>query len=375
MAAAVWWVLDGTETRRTAVLDDNELVVGGDMGKYSYPTRYMLAEIDGAAIVMPEESKWPVPALFFIHRGEEQAIGIDRRAGLKRLAQSIHDVGVPVRLDGWEPGEENEFEKVFRWQAPGENEPTARIAVLPDSEPGLYNPAGIAWAIFLQCWALGLWAASTAAIGYYAFIHWNNLGIGQIAATFVVPLAGFIAAAQFTDRYATAATSDTLIRGAKDQIAKREHRLIDPRSEQLIPVEVFEREQFSKGIQRVHEMGFVQIDHQQQRVLFEGKKEQRTLPADSVGALAVEEVQTGTPGQSALGGLNYYVTLTFSTSEGDREYGLRFSKRDYGDVTDVKRAAGAVQVFEAIESVLPTGAPVASTEPEDTRDPGDASVA
>ena len=44
-AAALWWVLDGAESRRQAVLFQDSIVVGGDMGKYSYPTTYKLSEI------------------------------------------------------------------------------------------------------------------------------------------------------------------------------------------------------------------------------------------------------------------------------------------------------------------------------------------
>ena len=66
---------------------------------------------------MPEESKWPEPALFFQYEGVEQAIGIESKASPRRLAQAIHDAGVPVRLDGWQPSQESEFEKAFFWQA------------------------------------------------------------------------------------------------------------------------------------------------------------------------------------------------------------------------------------------------------------------
>ncbi len=79
------------------------------------------------------------------------------------------------------------------------------------------------------------------------------------------------------------------------------------------------------------------------------------MTSESIQSLAIEEIQTGTPGQSAMGALNYYVSVTFATADGDLEYGLRHSARDYGEVTDVKRAAGGLQVFEAIESVLPAG--------------------
>jgi hypothetical protein len=66
LAAFMWWVLDGTNTRRQAVLLEDSIVVGGDMGRFSQPTSYQLSKIASAAIVLPAESKWPEPALFFI---------------------------------------------------------------------------------------------------------------------------------------------------------------------------------------------------------------------------------------------------------------------------------------------------------------------
>ncbi|MGB7348151.1 MAG: hypothetical protein WBD20_28260 [Pirellulaceae bacterium] len=358
-AFAVWWLFDGTETRRTATLDDQSLVVGGDMGKYSSPTIYKLADIAGAAIVMPEESNWPTPALYFLCEGQEAVIGIEEGAGLKRLAQALHDVGVPIRMDGWEPGQDNGFEKAFRWQAvPGTTKPTATISKLPDSEPGLYNIPGILWAIFLQCWALVLWLALAASLGYYAYQNGANLGLGMMAVFVVVVFATFMAAAQYTDRFATAATSDVLTRGAIKQIAQRSRPLINPQSEDLLPVEIFERDQFERTIQKMYEMGFVQVDIDNARILFEGKKQQWVLPTQSIKSVAMEEIQTGTPGQSALGALNYYTTLQFATAEGEKELGFRYAVRDYGEVNDLKRAAGGITLFEAMECILPAGVQV-----------------
>lgn len=89
------------------------------------------------AIVMPEESKWTERALFFHYDGEEQAIGIDSKVSSSRLAQAIHDVGVPIRLDGWELNRDSEFAKAFSWEPdPQRVEPTATIETLPHGTIG-----------------------------------------------------------------------------------------------------------------------------------------------------------------------------------------------------------------------------------------------
>jgi hypothetical protein len=355
VSAALWWILDGTDSRRQAVLFEDSIVVGGDMGKYSTPTTYRLANIPGAAIVMPEESQWPVPALYFVYEGQEQAIGIDRSVSLPRLAQAIHDAGVPIRLNGWTPNQDNEFARSFSWSVDENSiQPTAVIEQLPADTVGFITPGGIALAIVRQCWALGTWLALASVAGYYAYQNWNQLGLIQLGLGFALVLGGLWLAAQITDRFASASSSKGLGRMVKNQIAKRRGVDVDLNGPDLVPVEIFTRDQFDKTIQKILEMGYIQPDRTRSRIVFEGKKERWRLPSNSIRSLAIEEVQCGTPGQSAMGSLNYYVVIRFATSDGEKELGLRYADRDYGDVTDTKRAAGGVLVFEAIESILPS---------------------
>ena len=355
MAAAVWWVLDGTNTRRQAVLFGDSIVVGGDMGKYSHPTTYKLSEIPGAAIVMPEESKWPEPALFFLYQGEEQAIGIESKASFKKLAQAIHDAGVPVRLDGWEPNQESEFAKAFSWEAdPEQVVAKAQIEKLPPGTASLMTPQGIVLAIFRQCWAIGLWLVLTGAAVYYGYQNWNDLGLLRMVLLFIIPIGAMYLAGVYTDRFATASTSYGLGRMARNQIRKRDGVQLDPGAPNLIPVEIFTRDQFANTVQKMHEMGYLQADHSGQRMLFEGKEQRWCIPAKSIRSLALEEVQIGTPGQSVTGALNYYVVVRFA-ADADQEFGFRNAERDYGNFDDVKRAEGGIRVYEAFDSLLASG--------------------
>jgi len=354
LAAAAWWILDGTDSRRQAVLLGDSLVVGGDMGKYSRPTEYKLSQIASAAIVHPEESKWPQTALFFHYEGREQAIGIESKASLSKLAQAIHDCGIPIRLDGWQPNQESEFEKAFSWQAgPGQAAEKARMETLPPGSPALVTPGGIVLAIVRQCWALALWLLIAAAAVYYGYRHWNDLGVVQVVLLIGLPIGTLWIATELTERFATAATSQGLVRTAKEQVRNRAGLAMNPDAE-LIPVEILKRDQFDKSIQKIHEVGFLQVDERGRRVLFEGQKERWSILAGSIQSLAIEEVQVGTPGQSATGSLHYFVVIRFATDQ-QQELGIRHSERDYGKFDDIKRAEGAIRVFEAIEPILAAG--------------------
>jgi hypothetical protein len=351
-AAAVWWLMDGSNTRRQAILFEDSIVVGGDMGKYSSPTTYKLSEIPRAAIVKPEESKWPEPALFFLYQGEQQTIGIESKASLKKLAQAIHDAGVSVHLAGWEPNQESEFAKAFSWEAdPKQVVAKARMETLPPGTASLMTVPGILLAIIRQCWAIVLWLLLTAAVVYYGYQNWKDLGLLRMVLLFVISLGAMYIAGLFTDRFATASSSHGLIRMARKQIRKRTGIQLDPDANDLIPVEIFVRDQFDKTVQRIRELGFLQTDLPGQRMLFEGKKERWCIPATSIHSLALEEVQVGTPGQSATGALSYYVVVKFAADD-VQEFGFRCGERDYGEFGDIKRAQGGIRVYETFDSLI-----------------------
>lgn len=135
---------------------------------------------------------------------------------------------------------------------------------------------------------------------------------------------------------------------------------MDLDSDSLVAVELFTPDQFDKTIQKIHEMGFVQPDHARNRMLFEGKKQRWSIPAESIRSVSVQEVQAGTPGESATSALNYYVVVTFQ-AEQEMEIGFRHSDREYGEFDDIKRAQGGIEVFEAFESILAERSSVATT--------------
>jgi hypothetical protein len=353
IAAALWWVLDGSNTRRQAVLFEGSLVVGGDMGKYSYPTTYQLSGITNATILNQDQSRWPSPALLFRYAATEELIGIEAKVRLGHLAQALHDAGVPVSLDGWLANQESEFGKAFSWSSPSsEVIQRATIETLPPGTPSMMTPGGMLLAIVRQCWAIGVWLLITGAAIYYGYQNWNNLGIVQIVLLFAVPIGLMWIAGQFTDRFASASTSQGLIRMAKSQLLKRSGIELAPDSEEWLPVEILLRDQFDKTIHKIHEMGFLQPDPRSERILFEGKQQRWSMPAQAIRSVAIEEIQSGTPGQSVTGAINYFVVVRL-VADGEQEFGFRFSKRDFGEMNDIKRAEGAIRVFEAFESILP----------------------
>ena len=259
-AAIVWWVFDGTETRRQAKLTDTQLVVGGDMGKYSHPTTYELSEIEAFAIVRPEVSKWPSDALYFIYDDAEQAVGIGPGVALERLAKAIHGIGKPITLDGWSAGELPDWLDSLQWQREGEPTAVANIETLSPDQPSFMSPGSMAWAVFQQTWPFLLWLGLSIYGVWYLYQNWANLGGLEPIIVLALVIFGALAMAQLTERYSTAATSKTLGKMVLRQIRKRSGVELDLTSKDLFETEVRELDQMDKQVFKIRETALMQTD-------------------------------------------------------------------------------------------------------------------
>ncbi len=348
----LWVYMDGVIARRQAALWDDKLIVNTDNGRFSSSDSYKLLEIAGARIVLPEESEWPSAVLFFFYQNEPHAIGIEREVNLKRMAKALHQAGVEVDLDGWHPDHESAIEKEFRWQADPESVlDRASLDPLPPGTPGLFSVDAMVLSLFYQLTALVLALAAIVGSVYYCYQNWNILDPVNLMVAIVVSIGSLYVAGYITDRFGLAAGSKVLVRSAKRQILKRDGLEIDPGANEMVPVAIIARNQFGKTIMKIREQGFLQADTVGQRMLFEGKKERWCIPLHAIRSVAIEEVHTGTPGQSTTGQMNYFVIVKFDADE-DQEFGFRYDDREYGKHNEITRAQGAIRLYEVFESAL-----------------------
>lgn len=347
----VWYVFDGTNARRQAILSETELIVGGDMGKYSVPTIYKLDQIPGAAIVMPEESGWPSPGLYFHYEDKEEVVGIGEQVELPRLAKAIHDSGIPIRLHGWDPATSQDVAETFSWERDrGNGDRSAKMEILGEDQVSLMSPLPMISAITQQCLPFLIWLFSVGYMIWYLYQNWNALIGYEWIIVLAVTIFGMMVMAQITERYSTAATSRTLGKMVRRQVKRRTGCQIDVDSPDNFEIEVREPDQFDKTVFKIRETALVQVDRH--RLLFEGKKERWCIPASSLKAVRLQEVQIGTPGESAVSILLYFVVISFATQDGEFEYGLRDDARDFGAFDDTKRATAGVRLYEAVASIV-----------------------
>ncbi|CAN0175475.1 unnamed protein product [Hapterophycus canaliculatus] len=323
------------------------------MGKYSVPTIYKLDQIPGAAIVMPAESGWPSPGLYFHYEDSEEVVGISEHVELPRLAKAIHDSGIPIRLQGWDPSSSQDVAETFSWErSGGRPKPSAMITTLADDQASLMSPIPMIQAIVQQCLPFMVWLFSVGYMIWYLYQNWNVLIGYEWIIVVALTIFGMMVMIQITERFSTAATSRILGKMVRKQIKLRTAYQIDPDASDNFEIEVRELDQFEKMVFKIRETALVQVDQKNHRLLFEGKKERWCIPAKSLRSVRLQEVQLGTPGESTVSTLLYFVVISFVTADGEFEYGLRDDGRDFGAFDDTKRARAGVHLYESVASIV-----------------------
>ncbi|TWU04033.1 hypothetical protein [Neorhodopirellula pilleata] len=270
------------------------------------------------------------------------------------MARAIHQAGIPIRLDGWDPATDKTVAESYSWQrTEGRPNRTASIETLGDEQASLIAPPAMIWAIVQQCLPFLIWAVSVGYMIWYLYQNWNQLVGYEWIIVVVLTILVMMVMAQITERYSTAATSRTLGKMVRTQIKQRTGYKIDVDARGNFEIEVRETDQFDKLVFKIRETALMQVDPKGARLLFEGKKERWCIPADSIGSIRLEEVQMGTPGESATSTLLYFVVISFASPMGEFEYGLRDDSRDFGAFDDIKRAKAGKRLYETIRAILP----------------------
>jgi hypothetical protein len=137
-----------------------------------------------------------------------------------------------------------------------------------------------------------------------------------------------------------------LIRVARSRIQTRSAALINSFDEKTFSVELIQRETWEAVLPKVVDFGFLRVEPDHQRILYEGNLEHWIVPFSAIKTCKIEEIQYGTGGESTTGELRCFVAFAFQKDSGPFEIGLRVADKDMGKNSDTRRMRKAVELFE-----------------------------
>lgn len=348
--AAVQLGIEAAFLRRDISIDETRIEAFGNAGQFTSYASYPIPQITWLELRRPEEIGMRFGMLVLRTSTDGGVIGIPTSISLEQLARTLHRMGVPVALSGWaapSDAERDAPEFVYSAapEAPLEN---ARVDSVPEGDRNLMPMADMLIALVIGCWFVLLWLGLMGWVGVYLYQQRQVLGIWTILASAVFMFASLTIPFGYYELFGDYSSAQYLIGAARKRVQARSESVIRSFEDRTFAVEIIRRDTWGGIAPKVIDFGFLQVEPDRRRIVYEGNAERWTVPLAAVKRCHVEEVQYGTAGESATGELRAFVVLEVQTSAGSHEAVLRVADKEIGKATDNRRLRKARELFEAI---------------------------
>ncbi len=346
--------LDLPNIQRDVTVKEDCIIVGSTAGRGRFTTIEFKA-IEGVRIVRPDEweHRW---AGMIIDRGEDGFLtAIPHKVNLETLANVLHRLKLPVALTDWEPSDSDTriTTKDVVDIDPSRVAGGIQIAALDASEPKLLSPVHIAIQVLVALGPLLLSLIGAIVAGIYLYQNWDDLTTlrklaigGGAAAAVVITFLYLMRIGQFI----VAAYGINVARG---RMQLRANSPFAGTEDDLVTVELFDRESWTAPIYKAADFGFLKIDRSQRQLVFEGDKNRWKLPFGGVAGCRIEESIVGSEGNENAERRYYVVLETEDTESGEPwAMGFVYTRTETGKDTPETRYARSHLLYMQLADVL-----------------------
>lgn len=354
-------MLDAPELNRNVTINDDAISAFGNAGTAFSHISIPLRAVREVRLYRPEELGWSFGMMEVEGGRRLSRFGVPRKVAVERIAQVLHEQGLPVRLADWTPGVSEPAASGVGSPAavPLTTKPTAeaRIEPLPEAERGrnLGGPhLGIALAMSLGPLLVGLFGG-LGLLGFtvYQMVWAGAAGSLELTGMALGGMALIALGFWYGLRYSSLVPSLYLRVVARRAIATRLDACVDPNDPEAVYVDVIPRAHWGKVMVReMSDTGFLKCDPYGREVLFEGDLERWRIPAGSL--LSVEVESWRPPGQVEGQEGEVYHAAVVRAKRGDDvwEAPLVAVHVDPRPRTNASREAGAQALRERIRAIV-----------------------
>jgi hypothetical protein len=119
----------------------------------------------------------------------------------------------------------------------------------------------------------------------------------------------------------------------------------------LVAIQIFDRKSWTETIAKSADYGFLRIDRQQRKLLFEGNKFRWTLPTSALTACKIEESIVGSEGNPNAQ-KRYYVVINAAKEGETWEAGMIYTRTEIGNDSAESRYKRAQLLFTQLAELV-----------------------
>jgi hypothetical protein len=345
-------LLDVGNLQREVTVKDDCILVNSAVSNWWFET-FKLDAVQSVQLIRPGEWDKRYGGMVIQTAGDGFLVAVPNKVSLKTLADVLHRLKVAVTLSDWEPsptdtriGVRDEIE-LDPQAARGEIE----VRPVEEAEGPLLAPGHVAVQLVIALGPLLLALIGAIVVGVVLVRNWANLSVlerslygGGAFVALVVAFLYLVAIGQFV----AAAYG---IRVGRSRLRTRPNAMFDGTDDDLLGVEIFDRENWTKTVSKSLDYGFLRIDRPQSRLLFEGNKSRWTLPLSALTACRIEESIVGSEGNQNPE-KRYYVVIGAAGDGKAWEAGMISTRTELGNDTAESRYKRAQLLFAQLADVV-----------------------
>lgn len=324
--------MDLPNIQRDVTVQEDCIIVGSTAGRGRFTT-INFKVIEGVQIVRPDEWEYRWAGMV-VDRGEDGFLtAIPHKVNLETLANVLHRLELPVALTGWEPSDSDTRVTVKDTVEidPQRVSGGIQIATLDASEPKLLTPVHITIQVIVALGPLLLSLIGAIIAGIYLYQNWDAVTAARKVAVGGGAAAAVIITFMYLMRIGQFIMAAYGIKMARGRMQLRANSPFAGTEDDLVTVELFDRESWTATICKSADFGFLRIDRSQRQLIFEGDKNRWNLPFGGIAGCRIEESIVGSEGNENAE-RRYYVVLETENVEsgGPWEMGFVYTRTETG---------------------------------------------
>jgi hypothetical protein len=348
-------LFDVGNIQREVTVKEDCIIVNSAVGHgWGWLKTFNFDAVDAVQLMRPDEWGKAYGGMVVVASIEDNfLVAIPKKVSLKTLADILHRLGVAVSLSEWEPSDSDTRIGIRDQIELDQTAVRGEIDIQPveDHEGPLLAPGHIAIQVLIALGPLLLALIGAIVVGVVLFRNWTVMSVldkslyggGSLIAV-VVAFIYLIKIGQFV-------AASYGIRVARNKLPTRPDAMFGGMEDDLVVVEIFDRESWTATVSRSSDYGFLRIDRQQAKLLFEGNKFRWTLPTSALISCRIEESIVGSEANPNAE-KRYYVVIAAANHGETWEAGMVYTRTELGSDTPESRFKRAQLLFTQLAEVV-----------------------
>jgi hypothetical protein len=345
-------LFDVGNIQREVTVKEDCIIVSSPIGR-GWAESFNFDAINSIDLMRPEDWSKPYSGMLIHSTDDNYLVAIPKKVSLTALANILNRLEAAVTLSDWEPSDTDTRIGVTDQMEIDPASVRGGIEIQPiEAEEGpLLPPVHFAVQIVIALGPLLLALIAAIVAGVKIYRGWDELTVLDKSLYGGGAFAGIVVAFIYMIKVGQFIAASYGIGVAKKYLQTRSNALFGGVEDDLVTVEIFDRESWTAVVSSSSDFGFLQIDRPQSRLLFEGNKFRWTLPIPAISTCRIEESLVGSEGNPNAE-KRYFVVIE-ATNQGEPwEAGMVYTRTEMGNDTPESRYKRAQLLFTQLAEVL-----------------------